>query len=163
MGSRMGLIGYFVIVVGILVRGATAKTVYEVGGSVGWTVPPNTSYYSTWATTNLQTFLLGDELSFNGTGTHTMVDVSKAYYDNCTTDIGIVFGSPIIFTPQTAGSYYIICTVDDHCTRGQKFSFTVIGSSAEQPTSAASSLSVSALFAVLSATVIYFLAFLYIN
>jgi hypothetical protein len=92
-----------------------------------------------------------------------MVDVSKAYYDNCTTDIGIVFGSPITFIPQTAGSQYIICTVDDHCTRGQKFSFTVIGSSAEQPTSAASSLSVGALFAVLSATVIYFLAFLYIN
>jgi hypothetical protein len=62
MGSRMGLIGCFVIVVGILVRGATAKTVYEVGGSLGWTIPPNTSYYSTWATTNLQTFLLGDEL-----------------------------------------------------------------------------------------------------
>jgi hypothetical protein len=95
-----------------------------------------------------------------------MVNVSKAFYNNCTMEIsaiGIVYGSPIIFTPQTAGSYHIICTVDDHCTRGQKFSFTVIGSSAEQPTSTASSLSVDALFAVLSTTVIYFLAFLYIN
>jgi hypothetical protein len=95
-----------------------------------------------------------------------MTEVSKAYYDNCTTDIsagiGIIFASPVTFTP-TAGSYYIICTVDDHCTRGQKFSFTVIGSPAEQPPSSASYLSVVALFAVLSTTVIYFMAFLYIN
>jgi hypothetical protein len=64
MGSRMGLIGCLIIVVAIVLqlRGATAETVYTVGDSLGWAVPPNTSYYSTWATTNLQTFLLGDSL-----------------------------------------------------------------------------------------------------
>jgi hypothetical protein len=61
MGSRTGLIGWLGIVVAIiLVRGATAATDYEVGDSLGWTVPPNTSYYSTWAST--KTFYLGDKL-----------------------------------------------------------------------------------------------------
>lgn len=60
MGSRMGLIGCFVVVVAILLRGATAATVYEVGDTVGWTVPPNTAYYATWAST--KTFFLGDKL-----------------------------------------------------------------------------------------------------
>ncbi|XP_062149113.1 umecyanin-like [Alnus glutinosa] len=165
MGSRMGLIGCFVIVVSVLLRGATAATVYEVGDSLGWTVPPNTTYYSTWAST--KTFFLGDKLSFNWTmGTHTVAEVSKADYDSCT-KVSSYIGSPVIFTPPSTGSYYFICTVSDHCQLGQKLAFTVsapnsntVGSPpTESPTSAASSLSVGALFAVLlSAPVIYFLA-----
>ncbi|XP_059431625.1 umecyanin-like [Corylus avellana] len=163
MGSRMGLIGWLVIVVAILqLRGATAETVYTVGDSLGWAVPPNTSYYSTWATTNLQTFLLGDSLEFNWTGTHIVAEVSKADYDNCT-KVSSGSASPFKFTPPTVGSYYIICTVDDHCERGQKFSFTVNGSSAEPPTSAASSLTLSALFAVMSTTFIYLFLGLSLN
>ena len=64
MGSRMGLIGCLMVVVALL-NGATAQVtsagVYEVGDSLGWTVPPNTSYYTNWAST--KTFLLGDQLS----------------------------------------------------------------------------------------------------
>ncbi|XP_059431620.1 umecyanin-like [Corylus avellana] len=167
MGSRTGLIGWFGIVVAaiILLRGATAATVYEVGDSVGWTVPPNTSFYSTWAST--KTFFLGDKLSFNWTtGTHTVAEVSKDEYDSCT-KVSSYIGSPVIFTPPSTGSYYFICTVDDHCTRGQKLAFTVVSTPtvgsppAESPTfSSASSLSVGALFAVLSTSVIYlFLGF----
>jgi hypothetical protein len=64
MGSRMGLIGCLIVVVALL-NGATAQVtsagVYEVGDSLGWTVPPNTSYYTNWAST--KTFFVGDRLS----------------------------------------------------------------------------------------------------
>ncbi|GLT55254.1 hypothetical protein SLA2020_283930 [Shorea laevis] len=166
MGSRMGLIGCFVVVVAILLRGATAATVYEVGDTVGWTVPPNTAYYATWAST--KTFFLGDKLSFNWTtGTHTVGEVSKADYDSCTKPSSYI-ASPVIFTPPSTGSYYFICTVADHCQRGQKLAFnvttpngiTTVGSPAQSPSSSASSrsLSLGALFAVLSTAVIYFFA-----
>ena len=60
----MGMIGCLIVVVALL-NGATAQVtsagVYEVGDSLGWTVPPNTSYYTNWAST--KTFLLGDQLS----------------------------------------------------------------------------------------------------
>jgi hypothetical protein len=59
MASRMGIVGCLIVVVALL-NGATARE-YQVGDSLGWTVPPNTSYYTNWAST--KTFLLGDELS----------------------------------------------------------------------------------------------------
>uniref|UniRef100_A0A2N9GY90 Phytocyanin domain-containing protein n=1 Tax=Fagus sylvatica TaxID=28930 RepID=A0A2N9GY90_FAGSY len=74
MGSRMGLIGCLIVVVALL-NGATAQVtsagVYEVGDSLGWTVPPNTSYYTNWAST--KTFFVGDRLTqlvtiFSSTG-----------------------------------------------------------------------------------------------
>ena len=64
MASRMGMIGCLIVVVALL-NGATAQVtsagVYEVGDSLGWTVPPNTSYYTNWAST--KTFFVGDRLS----------------------------------------------------------------------------------------------------
>ncbi|KAE7998906.1 hypothetical protein FH972_003402 [Carpinus fangiana] len=119
--------------------------------------PPTTP--RTWAST--KTFYLGDKLSFNWTtGTNTVAEVSKDEYDSCT-KVSSYIGSPVIFTPPSTGSYYFICTVDDHCTRGQKLAFTVVSTPtvgsppAESPTSSASSLSVGALFAGLSTAVIY--------
>ncbi|GMY35832.1 cucumber peeling cupredoxin-like [Fagus crenata] len=161
MGSRMGLIGCLIVVVALL-NGATARE-YQVGDSLGWTVPPNTSYYTNWAST--KTFLLGDKLIFNATGgTHTVAMVSKADYDNCT-KVTSVFEvqpcCPLGFTPPSTGTYYIICTVSNHCEQGQKFSFTVsaVGSPADSPNSSASSLIVGALFAVLTTTLISFITY----
>ena len=60
----MGLIGCLIVVVALL-NGATTQVTaaveYQVGDSLGWAVPPNTSYYSTWASS--KTFFLGDILS----------------------------------------------------------------------------------------------------
>ncbi|KAG6718812.1 hypothetical protein I3843_04G161800 [Carya illinoinensis] len=157
MASRMGSIGCLVAVVALLkFATVTSAGFYGVGDSLGWNVPPNTSYYSDWATN--KTFFLGDQFSFNWTGTHNLAEVSKADYDNCT-KVSSYFGSPLIFTPQSTGSHYFICTVDDHCERGQKVALTVftpdftVGSPAEPPVSSASSLTASALFAVLSTAV----------
>ncbi|KAG2718787.1 hypothetical protein I3843_03G229200 [Carya illinoinensis] len=167
MGSRMNMIiGCLIVVVALVLNGASAATVtstgdYKVGDSLGWDVPPNTSYYSDWAST--QTFFLGDKFFFNWTGTHNLAGVSKADYDNCT-KVSSYIGSPVTFTPPSAGSYYFICTVNDHCERGQKLALTistpnfttVSESPAEPPISSASSLTVGALFAVLSTAAISF-------
>ncbi|KAL0013730.1 hypothetical protein SO802_000799 [Lithocarpus litseifolius] len=174
MASRMGLIGCLLVVVALL-NGATAQVTaageYQVGDSLGWTVPPNTSYYTNWASS--KTFFLGDALIFNATsGTHTVAIVSEADYNACT-KVASVFQvqpcCPFRYTPESPGTYYIICTVSNHCEQGQKFSFTVesqnftvespAGSPTESPSNSASSLTVGALYAVLTTTVISFLTF----
>ncbi|GMY35830.1 cucumber peeling cupredoxin-like [Fagus crenata] len=169
MGSRMGLIGCLIVVVALL-NGATAQVtsagVYEVGDSLGWTVPPNTSYYTNWAST--KTFFVGDRLIFNATGgTQYFESVSKAVYDNCTTDglpsgIGVNPGSTVGYNLLSTGPDYIISTESNHCELGQKFSFnvSVVGSPTDSPNSSASSLTVGALFAVLTTTLISFMTYI---
>ncbi|GMY35831.1 cucumber peeling cupredoxin-like [Fagus crenata] len=158
MASRMGMIGCLIVVVALL-NGATARE-YQVGDSLGWTVPPNTSYYTNWAST--KTFLLGDELTFNATGgTQTFATVSKADYDNCTEQTSYIQVEPpstMTFTPPSTGTYYIICAVSNNCEQGQKFSFNV--SAVGSPNSSASSLTVGALFAVLTTTLISFMTYI---
>ncbi|CAL9028048.1 unnamed protein product [Prunus brigantina] len=124
-------------------KGATAED-YVVGDSVGWAVPPNTSFYSEWA--DSKTFQIGDGLVFNWTGDHNVGPASKEEYDNCTNP-GIVIGSVVTRTIQSSDTdtLYFICTVGDHCERGQKVTITV-GSAANNssppppPPSYASSL-----------------------
>ncbi|KAB1199388.1 Cucumber peeling cupredoxin [Morella rubra] len=156
MASRMGLIGCLVIVVALL-KCATAQTQiasveYEVGDSLGWAVPPNTSYYSTWAST--KTFYLGDSFYFNWpwTGNQNVVPVPKPYYDNCTSG-GIIIASPVIYTPPSTGTYYFICIVGDHCERGQKVAITILPAIGS-PKSSDSSLTVGAFFAMLATTAV---------
>ncbi|KAK7859747.1 umecyanin [Quercus suber] len=165
MAIRMGLIVCLIVGVALLNAATTQVTAtveYQVGDSLGWTVPPNTSYYSTWASS--KTFFLGDEFTFNATnGTHNVVTVSEAEYNACTKVTSSVFevqnSSAMRYTPQTAGAYYIICTVGNHCEQGQKFSFKLqsTGSPTESLPNSASSLTVGALFAVLTTTAISFL------
>ncbi|KAL4654119.1 hypothetical protein ACB092_01G355700 [Castanea dentata] len=83
-------------------------------------VPPNSSYYSKWASN--KTFYAGDKLSFNWTGSHTIrMSHTAAEYDNCSKDPAIVIGSPFVLTPNASEPlYFFYCTVNDHCKRGQK-------------------------------------------
>ncbi|KAB1199385.1 Blue copper protein [Morella rubra] len=161
MASRMGLIGCLVVAVALLK--CAAATEYQVGDSLGWAVPPNTSYYSTWAST--KTFYLGDKFNFSWTGTQNAAPVSKADYENCT-QVSSYIGSPFLFTPPSAGSYYFICVVDNNCEQGQKVALTVLApsSSVEEPaespeSSASSQLTAGALFAALSTAVVSVLTF----
>lgn len=62
MGRDMNMIACLslMVMVGLvpmLMKGATAAD-YVVGDSLGWTLPPNTSFYSDWAAS--KTFQLGD-------------------------------------------------------------------------------------------------------
>ncbi|KAF3973640.1 hypothetical protein ACB098_01G311400 [Castanea mollissima] len=162
MASRMGLIGCLIVVVALL-NGATTQVTaaveYQVGDSLGWAVPPNTSYYSTWASS--KTFFPGDKLTFNVTnGTHTVAMVSEAEYNACTKVTSFFELQPSVsfaYTLETASTYYIICTISNHCEQGQKISFKV--ESTGLPPNSASSLSVSALFVVLTTTAISFLTY----
>jgi len=61
MARGMGLCCCFIVVVVALLKGATAAQTYSVGDSFGWKVPPNSSYYTVWA--SKRTFNVGDKLS----------------------------------------------------------------------------------------------------
>ncbi|KAK9943927.1 hypothetical protein M0R45_009516 [Rubus argutus] len=148
--SLMVMVG----LVPMLMKGATAAD-YAVGDSLGWTLPPNTSFYSDWAAS--KTFRLGDILVFNSTGDHTVADGTKEEYDNCSSS-GIIFGSPVNVNLTTAGSHYYFCTVGDHCKQGQKFTITVGSSSTisapPPPPSGAHSIVASALLGLIISTLV---------
>ncbi|XAR66881.1 hypothetical protein NMG60_11013250 [Bertholletia excelsa] len=118
----------------------SAATTYFVGNTTGWEVPPNTSFYSTWA--SQYTFVVTDTLVFNYVpGQHDVAEVTKTNYDSCNKT------SPIILYPSATGvtnvtlnktgDYYFICTHDGHCTSGQKLAIKVSanGSTASTPAS----------------------------
>ncbi|KAI3428899.1 uncharacterized protein J3R85_008909 [Psidium guajava] len=148
MASRVvGLVGFVLIAAA---AGANAST-YYVGDELGWRVPPlGDIAYKTWGAE--KSFSFGDTVVFNWTGTHTVAEVSKTDYDNCTSTspIGTIqTASPYSVTLSTNSSRYFICTISNHCRLGQKVTLG-IGS--------ASSLAVHGLSFALSA-----LAFAFLN
>ncbi|KAF8393188.1 hypothetical protein HHK36_021429 [Tetracentron sinense] len=165
MASRMVFLGCGLLVAALL-QGATAET-YTVGDSLGWTIPPGGPIaYSTWA--NQHTFRVGDILVFNWTGSHDVARVSESDYESCTkTPIGTIQStSPASVTLTTEEDHYFICTVSSHCSVGQKVKIDVEsasgsptspGSPTSSPNSAASSLAVGGISAVLFSIVIAFL------
>ncbi|KAK3025872.1 hypothetical protein RJ639_042301 [Escallonia herrerae] len=135
MATPAGLIGCLIVVSTLLV-GATADT-FTVGEEMGWTIPAvGDIMYKTWA--SQKDFELGDILVFNWNGTHNVAKVTKEDYDNCNSTnalVAIQTASPANFTLDTNGSHYFICSIDNHCGRGQKVTAT-IGTSAAALTTA---------------------------
>ncbi|KAL5538984.1 hypothetical protein UlMin_045520 [Ulmus minor] len=151
-----GLIGWLIVVV-CLAEGVAAVT-YEVGDSTGWTIPSSNSFYSDWARN--KTFHVGDQLSFNWSGSHNVANVSETEYENCAKPISVSASPVAIKLPSTStGKQYFICTVDTHCERGQKLAVNVSNSNSSTSGSAspssASSMATGALFAVISTIVMY--------
>ncbi|KAH7546346.1 umecyanin [Ziziphus jujuba] len=168
MGSRvMGLIMGCLILVIILSKGGEAVTTYEVGGSLGWVVPPNTTYYKEWAAD--KTFVVGDSLSFNWTGTHDVAEASKTQYENCEKP-SIKFSSSGVLELTKEGPLYFLCTIGDHCNSGQKLEINVSASNSTTPSTPSASpppppsasvsahVYVNALFATTSMLFVYFMA-----
>ncbi|KAL5547813.1 hypothetical protein UlMin_003044 [Ulmus minor] len=153
-----GLIGWLIVVV-CLAEGVAAVT-YEVGDSTGWMIPLRNDFYSEWARN--KTFHVGDQLSFkwdvNGSHMHNVANVTKTEYENCT-KISTVSGSPLTINITSTGNQYFICTVGNHCQRGQKLAINVSNSNSSTSGSAspssASSMATGALFAVISTIVMY--------
>ena len=56
--NMIACLSLMVVMVGLM-KGATAAE-YVVGDSSGWTLPPNTTFYSDWAAS--KTFQIGDVL-----------------------------------------------------------------------------------------------------
>ncbi|XP_050271975.1 umecyanin-like [Quercus robur] len=157
MARGMGLCCCFIVVVMALPKGATAAQTYLVGDSFGWKVPPNSSYYTIWASKRI--FYVGDKLTFNWTGSHTVgISHIQAEYDNCTRDPGEVLNSlgPGVIVPLgTSGSFYFYCTVDDHCGSGQKSAINALTNGSEPPSpSSASSFTIGAFVAAVVSTIV---------
>ncbi|XP_056162192.1 mavicyanin-like isoform X2 [Syzygium oleosum] len=129
--------------------GGAAATQYVVGGSQGWTAPPNITvgYYDEWAAGI--PFTGGDILKFVWNGTHNVANVSREEYDSCIKVSSVFQGGDAFSYPLPAdanGVYYFICTVDSHCQNGQKLAITVVSPTpTESPNSSASPTAVGAL------------------
>ncbi|EEF35203.1 stellacyanin [Ricinus communis] len=162
-GSRMmGLVGFLVVAVGLL-QGANAATKYTVGDSLGWTVPPSNSvgFYEDWA--NNRTFQIGDSLVFNWTGTHTATEVaSEEEYNNCTKTGIVITTSGVNVLLSANGTRYFVCSVATNCEQGMKVAIRV-GNGVPPPPlppSAAPSLTIGSLTAVLSSILILFFSYM---
>ncbi|OVA06377.1 Plastocyanin-like [Macleaya cordata] len=97
-----------------------------IGGSLGWTVPPNITYYQDWA--KPRTFGLGDKLVFMfRTGVHNIIEVSKEDFDTCTDKkvVQMLYKGPTVMELNELGDHYFYCGVGTHCEAGQKISITV--------------------------------------
>ncbi|XP_075675333.1 stellacyanin-like [Castanea sativa] len=155
MASRLGLVGCFIVIVALVLKGSSAAT-YTVGDGLTWTIPPGGEIaYRTWARS--KSFNIGDVIVFNWTGTHDVAEVTKENYDSCTdTAIGSIQNtSPVNFNLTSNATRYFICTISSHCEIGQK---VTIGIGSDFWNSA-SSLKYGALSAVLSTIAISFLTF----
>ncbi|GLT50210.1 hypothetical protein SLA2020_237120 [Shorea laevis] len=135
----MGMAFVGIVAVVALVQSAAAQTVHVVGDSPGWTVPGNGAQaYTNWAAQ--RTFVVGDTLVFNfQTDQHDVLQVPKASFDACSSSnpIGDILNTgPANITLDSTGEHYYICTIGQHCQRGQKLAITVSTSSSDSPTPA---------------------------
>ncbi|NBH31935.1 hypothetical protein, partial [Staphylococcus warneri] len=124
MGKSLALFGW-VVVAAALVMSCAADTI-TVGGELGWTIPPTN--YQTWE--RITEIDVGDNITFNWNGAHNVVQVTKDGYDNCSAANNLGLGpvqtvSPYTFVLNTTAPQYYICTVADHCSRGQKVTIQV--------------------------------------
>ncbi|KAJ6355094.1 hypothetical protein OIU77_005646 [Salix suchowensis] len=164
MAGRLSFTVGFLIVASVgLLHGACAATTYTVGDDLGWTVPPNSSYYEEWA--SQRTFQIGDSIFFNsttGNDHHTATEVAtREEYDNCTKNMGKIFdvNAGVQFPLDANATRYFLCSEGTHCVQGQKMIIQVGDGIGAPPSFAAPSLAAataaSALF--FSTVVIFFL------
>ncbi|KAJ6673226.1 hypothetical protein OIU85_012244 [Salix viminalis] len=159
MAGRLSFTVGFLIVASVgLLHGACAATTYMVGDDLGWTVPPNSSYYEEW--TSQRTFQIGDTFVFNWTaGTHSATEVStREEYDNCTKMGMILMFAGVQITFDANGTHYFLCSEGTHCEQGQKMVIKIGDGIA--PSFAAPSLAAAA---ALSALLLSTLAIFFLN
>ncbi|KAK7330090.1 hypothetical protein VNO77_24276 [Canavalia gladiata] len=96
---------------------------------VNWIIPPNTSFYPSFAAN--QTFTLKDILVFEfKTGAHNVVTLSKKNLEGCNVNekIESYETGPARITLNRSGEFYFACAVGTHCSLGQKLSINVTAS-----------------------------------
>ncbi|XP_061340058.1 cucumber peeling cupredoxin-like [Gastrolobium bilobum] len=128
-----------VVAILMLLQRVEAQRLHVVGDDMGWIVPQNTSAYQTWASKN--NFAVGDILLFNfETNQHDVLEVPRESYNSCSSEnsIGTVITTgPTNVTLNKGGEHYYICTIGQHCNRGQKLAINVSGSTIALPPSTA--------------------------
>uniref|UniRef100_A0A7N1A1C8 Phytocyanin domain-containing protein n=1 Tax=Kalanchoe fedtschenkoi TaxID=63787 RepID=A0A7N1A1C8_KALFE len=110
-------------VVGLCLAAPSLAAVHTVGGPNGWTMGVD---YTTWAAA--RTFSVGDTLSFNYGGGHTVDEVTESDYKTCTVGSWITTDSSgaTAVTLTAPGSHYFICGVMGHCGIGMKLAINVV-------------------------------------
>ncbi|XP_071739853.1 mavicyanin-like [Rutidosis leptorrhynchoides] len=113
---------------------AVDHTVGSPGGS--WDLSTN---FGVWASN--QTFSVGDNLVFQYTPTHDVLEVTKANYDSCGTSgpLSTATSSPTTIPLTAAGKRYFICGTAGHCNRGQKVEIDVVSKASGPPSTPAPS------------------------
>nr|KYP55720.1 Blue copper protein [Cajanus cajan] len=124
------------VVAAAVLQQSTKAEDYEVGGSTGWTSfpPGGDSFYSKWAENF--TFKVKDTLVFNfESGSHSVVELSKANYEKCEVDKSIkgYNSGPARVRLDRSGEFYFSCSFSGHCSSGQKLSIKVTGSGSSSP------------------------------
>ncbi|KAK3015261.1 hypothetical protein RJ639_006049 [Escallonia herrerae] len=108
-------------------------TNFTVGGPTGgWDTSTN---LQSWASS--QTFLVGDNLVFQYTPNHDVLEVSKADYDSCQASNPILMfaGGTTIIPLASTGKRYFICGTSGHCIQGMKVEVDTLAASAPPPAS----------------------------
>ncbi|KAK1305924.1 hypothetical protein QJS10_CPA10g00994 [Acorus calamus] len=101
-----------------------SATVYTVGDSAGWDISAD---LPAWASG--KKFVVGDVLSFQYNSYHTVNEVTKPGYDNCTTSNAITTGQGgnTTIPLSTPGDKFFICGLLSHCLGGMKLRVNVDG------------------------------------
>ncbi|KAL6144040.1 hypothetical protein ACLB2K_054735 [Fragaria x ananassa] len=123
-----------------MLHGTEAKK-YQVGGDLGWTVPPGgASTYASWASKHTLK-VDKDTLVFDfKAGENDLTIVTKENYDSCNTkDPLYQFKSPgVVVGASTPGTFYLTCSFAGHCHKGQKVAIDFAPSLTGQPRAALS-------------------------
>ncbi|KAF7137404.1 hypothetical protein RHSIM_Rhsim07G0084900 [Rhododendron simsii] len=104
----------------------TSAMYHIVGGSLGWSVPPNKTFFEEWAKPRV--FGVEDHLLFPFSGLHNVMEVSREDYYDCTLENAVKlypFG-PVILNFTQPGEHYYYSTVGTQCEYGQKLHITVV-------------------------------------
>ncbi|KAK1388993.1 Uclacyanin 1 [Heracleum sosnowskyi] len=115
----------------MIVNSVVATTTFTVGGpNGGWDTATNLQAWS-----SAQAFSVGDNLIFQYTPNHNVLEVSKEDYDACQNSNPIQVypngATPISLT--SPGSRYFICGAPAHCSLGMKIEVVTLAASAPLP------------------------------
>ncbi|PON44313.1 Phytocyanin domain containing protein [Parasponia andersonii] len=111
---------------GSFMIGSVRAMTHIVGGSHGWRVPDNKTYFDEWA--KPRTFGVGDRLVFPSRPCgNNVIWVSKEDYETCTQNnvIQMYYEGPTILNLTQTGDYYFYNGVGKHCEAGQKLHINV--------------------------------------
>ncbi|XP_021818663.1 umecyanin-like [Prunus avium] len=125
--GKIQLVVFMLAAIGCFWMGSVSAMDHIVGGSAGWTTPPNKTFFQDWAFP--RTFGVGDRLVFPyRSGSGTVVVVNKEDFDKCTQKnvIYMYYNGPTIIKLTTTGENYYYSGVGKHCEAGQKLYVKVV-------------------------------------
>lgn len=118
---------------------AVTAILLELGMATNYTVgAPNGSWdtstdLTSWASS--LTFLVGDNLIFQYTPNHNLVEVTKADYDSCkpSNQIKAYSDGNTVIPLLASGKRYFICGTPGHCDQGMKVEIDTLASTSSPP------------------------------